>query len=252
MAVVLERKDKRGRPRKNPRNTSMSVKEMSARKRKDVIQESMGIYRPIIQKYDLKPKEALFALEWIRTGFNVQAAYEVIRDKRKKLKTSTYDLAHMYIRQHPGVVKAAKEILELIIDEYKPQIKKEMIDRWWIMATYDLTDFFDASGVFKYKPDLSDMPEEKRRVFGVIWKGAKRTAHGQKADVILSTHDFVDREKAMEKLSKWTDLLSPDITVNNTQFNISFEAEENIKNILGDFEVIPLDHSKFKEIEDDN
>jgi hypothetical protein len=173
----------------------------------------------------LTQRQIKFIVCYVENGLNGPAAYAEAGYKPVTGKNRTKTIAKrvsQYLNK-PGVQEAlggyikARAARDQIINE------KKLLDSLTRRAFYDTTIFYTSAGNFK---PLNEIPREYHCVIDSISQKP-----GSKDDETTQlTYKLADKDKAMEKLLKYTNL-GKNETVTN--LIISKETEDKLQSILG-------------------
>ncbi len=177
---------------------------------------------PEWEKLKLKPKEIKFLTIYINNGFNGTEAYlnSIARSGTSKEAAKTEG---GYTLRKPHISKAFKLWKEMYIEVSKEMLEPAIVEQLKRRAFYDIAIFQDDDGEMR---PLSEIPEEWR----CCVDGTERKYYGKDADVCVVVSKLADRDKAMEKLSKYIGMIEEKGESGSTTINVNIK--NNLMNVL--------------------
>lgn len=177
---------------------------------------------PEWKKLKLKPKEIMFLSLYINNGFNGRQAYlDSIAREGTTIEAATTQ-ANQTLRK-PNVSAAFTAWKELYIEVTKEMLEPAILNQLKKRAFYDILTFTDSDGNFK---QLNEIEDEWRCCID----GVERKYYGKDADVCVVVSKLADRDKAMDKLEKYIDMIKE--KGNNFNVNVDGDLKIEILNIL--------------------
>jgi hypothetical protein len=157
----------------------------------------------------LTPKERTMFLAYCTNGLNLVDAY----------KFAYEDPTGQTTLKNPGKKSgtvASKEAWRDCFDIYGEMLRElatmvtnvQLYHMYAAMATYNIFDYVDEYGAFKF--DDMDQAKEILGIKAYAIRKVTTQMHPKDPDVTMTTVEFVDRQKAMEQLAKYTKFLGTD------------------------------------------
>ncbi len=148
----------------------------------------------------LNPKYIMFVANYITNGFNGTEAYmKSVARKGTKPGGVTQDVNRLL--ENPSIKQAIQIVIDEWLGEKKLKLEKQIIETLTARAFYDINMFIHQDGSPKFSK-IEDVPEQWRCVID----GIESKAYGKDANVVKIVLKLADRERAIEKLSKYIEL----------------------------------------------
>jgi hypothetical protein len=190
----------------------------------------IGYTKKDIEKYiskvselGLTKKQAFFVIEYATNGFNIYQAYldAGFNPKTRKLGESS---ARQLLKQDK-INSAFKEIINLYLGEKREKMESMIIEQLYQQAFYDIADFVNIDGSPKHQ-NISEYPKNIRCCI----KNIETKYYGKNADIAVTVLDLVDRDKAVDKLSKYIGMFSKD--EEESGLRLAKETEELLSKVF--------------------
>jgi hypothetical protein len=187
---------------------------------------------------ELSPKERKFFLNYVTNGHKPQEAYlEAYKnedDPTREIKYPDHKAQRILAKDS---FRECYELFAGLLQSIVATKSHPMIyEHYMILATYDIFDYIDTDGYFKYKSI-----DEARAALGkkaIVITGIETTMHPKNPAITVQTVKLYPRDKALEKLAKFVKFYGaedigggtsmPDININlgSTDDNIDFVAQD--------------------------
>ncbi len=182
----------------------------------------------------LMPKEREMFLNYATNGLDQVKAYEEAYSDPQGLVTVKQPAKKAGIVCSKEAFRDAFDIYGEMLRELATLVTNVQLYHMYVaMATYNIFDFVDGDGAFKY-----DDVQHAKEILGIkayALKGLAVAMHPKDIDATIVTPVFVDRQKAMEKLAQYTKFLGTDeaggagigqvqIQTGNAEFRASDDA----------------------------
>lgn len=154
---------------------------------------------------ELKPKEKEFFLYYCTNGLDLVSAFKEVycsEDSSRTVKFPAKKAAEIRAKES---FNECYEIYCNILQEYaSARTNAHFFNQYFYMATYNVLDFVDEIGAFKFK-SIKDAKE----ILGpkaMALTGLDVTMHPRDPNKTITVPKFCDRAKAMKELAKVTKL----------------------------------------------
>jgi len=200
------------------------------------IQTKIRQIRLIMAKGD-KPndKQRLFCIEYLKDFNATQAAIRAGYSKKTACAIGIENLGKPIIQE-----EISKQV-EVLLDQSKIPLKKQIFDFWMKRAFYDITEIIDLNGTLK-------LTEKELREKGlhVCIDSVNKKVNAQGKTIIA--YEFADKDKAVEMLQKYIQMIreQPIVIKDNAQlvdlgsllFKQAKNDPEEMERIIGELEKI--------------
>ncbi len=159
-------------------------------------------------KKELTPKELLFVNTYLTNGFNGSQAAVDVGYSKKTAKEQAYE-----ILTKPHIKEYIRDVLKEVVGTKKDILEKQIIDTYYKRAFYDIALFMDKEG-------LVDIDKINEAGYGCIIDGVKKAKTVTTGDnfekVENVVYDLANRDKALEQLTKYMNLISEKLDLDIT------------------------------------
>jgi len=155
----------------------------------------------------LNPRQKLFCTEYLKDFNATQAAV-----KAGYSKDTAAEMAYENLRK-PHIQTEISEQIEDLLDEAKIPLEKKIFDYWVKRAFYDITEIIDVKGEVK----LTERQLRKKGLTVCIDSINKRV---NERGIVTIQYKFADKDKAVEMLQKYIQMIREKIDLNVTNISI--------------------------------
>jgi len=175
---------------------------------------------PFFIDLPLTPRQIRFVVAYSETNFKSREAYKIAGYKSTRPEVIDVNVCNLLKKKH--VNEALKKYIEARLGDTRKTLDQKLIDTIYKRAFYDATMFVNDDGSFK---GFDQIPDEWKCVVD----GIEEKYYGKDAQKCSTHLKLADKDKALQHLVKYTNIIKDD---SNFNLNISKEAEEKLKDIF--------------------
>lgn len=206
------------------------------KKSKELIINNLKKSYPFFRDLKLKPRQIRFIYHYCTSLNGIQS----LKQAGYKAKTDkSYAVTASRMLNQVNVKKAIRLFFDIVLDQYKEKLEKEIFDIVYRMMTYDPAMFIKKDGTPNFDK-LEDIPGEWRCCI----KSIKTRAYGKDA-IQITELELVDREQAIEKLAKYITMFNETLDINH-KFKVSDEDKKRLAIIFNEHKPPPGQILNFK------
>jgi len=155
----------------------------------------------------LNPKQQLFCIEYLKDFNATQAAI-----RAGYSKDTSYSIGCENLKK-PEIQTEISSLIKELLDQAKIPLEKKILDYWTIRAFYDVTEIIDLNGKLK-------LTEKQLREKGlhVCIDGINKKINS--SGKIIIVYKFADKDKAVEMLQKYIQMIKEKLDINLTNISI--------------------------------
>lgn len=203
---------------------------------KDIVKIS-EIYKVMDEwkKLELTKRQLLFIYYYINTGFNGSKSIELAGYKAKNIYLASQQANQLL--KNIKVKKAIEIWKENFLEEIKNKLEPKIVNVLMIQAFYDPSMFVKPDGTPNFT-DWKEIPKDYR----VCIAGIEKKYYGKDAERQTIKVDLVNRDKALEKLEKYINMIK-DVK------EIKVTTDKEVENKLNDILNISFEDAESEEVE---
>lgn len=175
---------------------------------------------PFFKELKLNTRQIRFVFYYVELNFNSVEAYKRAGYHAKNENSLRATVCE--ILKNPNMREGIRRYITDSLELCKDTLDKSLIDTFYRRAFYDIAMFYNENGTIK---KLKDIPEDWRCVID----GKEDKYYGKEAEIKVETYKLADKEKSLDRLCKYIDLIKADAGIT---FNLSKETEDKLNNIF--------------------
>jgi phage terminase small subunit len=155
---------------------------------------------------ELSDKHRLFVVNLIKENFNQSQAYIATYGKE------TEEFARINASRlltDANIKESIQDVMNMLLESEKLTLEKKIIQMYMHRAFYDPSDILDENGDLKVS-DLKELPDSCRYAIEGI---ESKTTYGKDDTVIDRKIKLANREKALEMLSKYMQIMADRLVI---------------------------------------